>query len=89
MLDLGRRTRFLTESQRAALVLRDRGCTAAGCDPPPALCQARRDHPWSHGGSTAVDTARLLCRHHHHRIHDPHYDVAHLPHGKVAFHRRT
>ena len=33
-------------------------------------------------------TGRLLCPHHHRRIHDPRYQTKHLPDGKVSFHRR-
>ncbi len=69
--------------------LRDHGCTTDGCDRPPALCHAHHDTPWSHGGHTDLTTGRLLCGHHHRRIHDPRYAHEHLPNGKVAFHRRT
>ena len=37
----------------------------------------------------ASDTGRLLCPHHHRRVHDPKYETRHLPGGKVSFHRRT
>ena len=40
VLDLGRRTRFHSKPQRLAMTVRDRGCTAAGCDRPPA-CATR------------------------------------------------
>ena len=53
------------------------------------MCHAHHDQPWSHGGHTDLDTGRLLCGHHHHRIHDPHYRTEHLPNGKVTFHMRT
>ena len=45
------------------------------CETPPGLCHAHHDTPWSHGGRTNVDTGRLLCPHHHRRIHDPHYET--------------
>ena len=60
-----------------------------GCDRPPALCHAHHDKPWNHGGHTDLTTGRLLCGHHHRRIHDPHYTHDHLPNGKVTFHRRN
>jgi hypothetical protein len=47
VLDLGRRTRFHTEAQRIALALRDGGCTAEGCDRPPAWSHV--DLPGPHG----------------------------------------
>ncbi|HXH78544.1 HNH endonuclease signature motif containing protein [Nocardioides sp.] len=89
ILDLGRTRRFHTKAQRVALALRDRGCTADGCDLPPAACHAHHDIRWSDGGLTNVDDGRLLCHRHHRVIHDPRYETTHLPGGKVAFHRRT
>lgn len=89
VLDLGRARRFHNRAQRTAMAVRDRGCTAEGCDTPPWLCHAHHDDPWSQGGNTDVKTGRLLCPRHHHRVHDPTYETRHLPEGKVAFHRRT
>lgn len=87
-LDLGRRRRFHTEHQRIATQLRDHHCTAQGCDAPPALCHLHHDHPWSHGGPTDLANGRLLCSHHHRRIHDPTYLHERLPDGTIRFHRR-
>ena len=82
----------------------DAGCTASRCAWPwacataaaplkaakaPGLCHAHHDTPWSRGGRTSVEDGRLLCSHHHRRIHDPHYETRHLPGGNVSFHRRT
>lgn len=89
VLDLGRTRRFHTRAQRTALALRDNGCTAEGCDLPPSACHAHHDTPWSHGGPTNLDDARLLCHRHHRVIHDPRYDSTRLPDGTVRFHRRT
>ena len=88
VLDLGRRRRLHTEAQRLALQLEQKTCTAAGCDKPPALCHAHHDTPWSAGGPTNVDTGRLLCPHHHRRIHDHHYRTTRHPNGTISFHRR-
>ncbi|GAB3653693.1 HNH endonuclease signature motif containing protein [Nocardioides korecus] len=87
-LDLGRARRLHTRTQRLALALRDGGCTATGCDRPPAWCQAHHDHPWSTGGRTDTATGRLLCGHHHRRIHDPAYTHHLTPDGRIEFHRR-
>ncbi len=89
VLDVGRRRRLHTEAIRVAMSVRDRGCTAQHCETPPGLCHAHHNTPWSHGGHTSVDTGRVLCPHHHRRIHDPHYETRQLPGGKVSFHRRT
>ena len=35
--------------------------------------------PWSAGGPTDLDNGRLLCGHHHRRIHDPTYETTHHP----------
>ena len=74
---------------RITMAVRDGGCTAAGCETPPGLCHAHHDTPWSQGGGTSVDNGRLLCPHHHRRVHDPRFEVTRLPSGKVSFHRRT
>ena len=37
----------------------------------------------------AARNGRLLCPRHHTRAHDPTYEMAKLPDGKVRFHRRT
>ena len=89
-LDLGRKTRFHTEPMRIAIALRDKTCTAEGCDWPPGLCHAHHDDlPWSHGGGTSTKHGRLLCPRHHARAHDPAFTTTKLPGGKIAFTRRT
>ena len=88
-LDLGRTTRLHTSGQRTAMALRDRGCTARGCDRPAAWCEAHHEHPWSEGGGTSVREGRLLCPRHHHMAHDSAYDMRRLPDGKLRFARRT
>ena len=89
VLDAGTKTRFHTEPMRLALGVRDGGCTADGCDVPASMCHAHHDIRFSAGGSTSVANGRLLCGHHHRRIHDPAYECSRLGSGKVAFHRRT
>ena len=94
-LDLGRKTRFHTEPQRTALTLRDRGCTADGCDWPPGMCHAHHKTPWSQGGHTSLDEGILLCPRHHTLAHDATYQMTTAtPAGsttgpKVTFTRRT
>jgi hypothetical protein len=88
-LDLGRRTRFHTEPQRTAVMLRDRGCAAIGCDWPPGMCHVHHRNPWSAGGSTSVADGILLCPRHHAVAHDGRYQLKTDKHGKVTFSRRT
>ncbi len=85
ILDQGHAKRLFTKAQRLALAQTQGGCTADGCDAPAAMCHAHHDQPWSTGGPTDLANGRLLCGHHHRRIHDPAYDVTparrqgHLP----------
>jgi hypothetical protein len=90
VLDVGRRARFHTESQRNALTVRDGGCTAEGCcHRPPGWTESDHEVSWSDAGDTSVDDGRLLCRFHHTRAHSPAYETTRLPNGKVRRHRRT
>ncbi len=88
-LDLGRTARLHSSAQRTAMAIRDKGCTAEGCDRPPAWCEAHHELAWSEGGGTSVKDGRLLCPHHHHLAHDSRYDMRRLPDGKIRFARRT
>jgi Domain of unknown function (DUF222) len=88
ILDAGAKARFHTQPQRIVMGVRDRGCTAEGCDVPPAMCHAHHDIPFSAGGPTSVANGRLLCGHHHRRIHDPAYAHTTLANSTIAFHRR-
>jgi hypothetical protein len=89
-LDVGRKRRFHAEAQRIAMGIRDGGCTAAGCDAPPAMTEAHHDEvSWGEGGGTSVEKGRLLCAPHHRRVHDPTFQHSLDKHGKVRFTRRT
>ena len=55
-LEVGRTSRVVTAAQRAALVVRDGGCALAGCDRPPAWCEAHHLRHWLHGGPTDLAT---------------------------------
>ena len=89
VLDLGREQRLFTRAQRVALVLRDRGCRAEGCDRPPSWTEAHHLQPWAKGGSTDLTNAVLLCGHHHRLAHHPGYTHHQLPNGDIRYHRRT
>ncbi len=73
IVDVGRRSRTFTPTQRRAMIARDGPtCTHPGCDRPAHRCDAHHDHPWHHHGPTDLDHGRMLCRwhhtwHHHHR----------------------
>jgi hypothetical protein len=68
-LDLGRRERLFTASQRRALLLRDGGCRFPGCRRPPRYTDGHHLVPWYAGGSTDLDNGMLLCRWHHSAVH--------------------
>ncbi|WP_181407497.1 HNH endonuclease signature motif containing protein [Nocardioides sambongensis] len=82
VLDLGRADRLFRPAQRKALRLRDRHCRAEGCTVPATWCDAHHRQPWSQGGRTDLADGVLLCPWHHHRVHDPDYEVEELP-GRV------
>ena len=86
-LDQGRRVRLHTESQRIALMSRDRTCTAEGCTTPAAWCHAHHRVPWSRGGSTTVADGRMVCARHHTMIHQPRFTADYLPNGKIRLSR--
>jgi hypothetical protein len=87
VLDLGRKRRFHSESQRVVATIEQGGCTAEGCDWPPGMCHMHHPEPWSKGGETNRD-GRLLCPRHHTLAHDVRYEMTTHPTGKVSFHRR-
>ena len=72
VLDLGRKVRFHTESQRLALALTQKHCQTPGCTVPAWLCHVHHKKPWSRGGKTDLDDAQLQCPRHHTLTHrDP------------------
>jgi hypothetical protein len=72
-LDLGRLARLFNKAQRIALGLRDRGCTARGCETSASGCHAHHDDPWARGALTDLANGRLLCPRHHRLAHDSRY----------------
>jgi hypothetical protein len=62
--------RLYNRNQRVALAVRDKGCVWAGCDRPPAFCEAHHLIAWSEGGETSLDNGVLLCFFHHHLTHE-------------------
>jgi hypothetical protein len=68
-LDVGRRQRLVTGPLRRALIARDRGCVAPGCDRPPEWCEAHHIVHWANGGGTSIDNTALVCGYHHTLLH--------------------
>jgi hypothetical protein len=88
-LDLGRKTRFHTESQRIAMMLRDGGCAVVGCDWPPGMCHVHHLDAWARGGGTSVADGVMICPRHHTVAHDARFQLKVDKHGRVTFSRRT
>ncbi|HVF04853.1 MAG TPA: DUF222 domain-containing protein [Frankiaceae bacterium] len=69
-LELGRATRLIPSGLRKYVALRDGGCRYPGCPRPAAYCEAHHVTFWRHGGRTDAANLVLLCRYHHHLVHD-------------------
>lgn len=87
VLDQGRARRLFTQTQRRALITRDRGCAFPGCDIPAGWCEAHHITPWSEGGATDLANGVLLCRRHHVVIHQGRWriDAADADRGRPWF----
>ncbi len=68
-LNLGRRVRCFTPTQKQAMIVRDGGCVFPGCDQPARRCAAHHRLPWEDGGRTDIDNGALLCPRHHGLVH--------------------
>ncbi|WP_374198497.1 HNH endonuclease signature motif containing protein [Nocardioides sp. R-C-SC26] len=72
VLDLGRKTRFHTPTQRLALMVERRTCEHPTCQVPASGCHIHHEQPWRHGGPTSLANAQVLCPRHHTLAHrDP------------------
>jgi hypothetical protein len=88
-LDLGRTRRLFSPHQIRAHMVGHPVCQAEGCSIPSGWCDSHHATGWAAGGHTNLADLRLLCSHHHHRVHDPRYGHTWSPTGTVTFHRRT
>jgi hypothetical protein len=75
VLDLGREQRLFSRHQRVALAIRDGGCIWTGCERPPTWCEAHHIDHYAAGGRTDLDRGVLLCRHHHLKLHNEHWQI--------------
>ena len=69
-IDVGRTTRTIPSALWRALVVRDGGCVAPGCDRPPGWCEVHHRVAWSRGGRTDLENCELRCGRHHHAVHE-------------------
>lgn len=68
-LSIGRRSRSIPPPMRRALKNRDQGCQFPGCTNTRFVDGHHIEH-WADGGETSLDNLVLLCRHHHHLVHE-------------------
>ena len=85
-MDVGRRTRVISAKLRRALFLRDHGCRFPGCTQK-QFVDAHHVKHWSRGGPTAMHNLVLLCRFHHHAVHEGGFGLKTNGHGGFTFSR--
>ena len=74
--------------QRYAMLARDQGCRAEGCDRTTGL-HAHHKTRWADGGDTNVSDGVTLCHWHHTKAHDTSYETTYHPNGDVSSLRRS
>ena len=75
VIDVGRRTRVISEALRIAVIHRDEHCVWPGCAAPPDRCDCHHVEHWINGGPTNLDNLALLCHRHHILLHEAHYKL--------------
>lgn len=83
-LSIGRRSRSIPPPMRRALRARDKGCRFPGCTNTRFVDGHHIKH-WADGGETSLDNLVLLCRHHHHLVHEGGFVCEKSADGKVRF----
>lgn len=75
--------RYPTAKERKALRQRDRGCVFPGCQAPVGWTDAHHTVPYELGKVTKLDEIVLLCRFHHHAVHEGGFVLTRLPTGEI------
>ena len=83
-LSIGRRSRSIPPPMRRALRIRDGGCCFPGCTNTRFVDGHHIKH-WSDGGETSLDNLIILCRHHHHLVHEGGFACERSADGEVYF----
>ena len=83
-LSIGRRSRSIPPPMRRALRIRDGGCRFPGCTNTRFVDGHHIKH-WADGGETSLDNLVLLCRHHHHLVHEGGFACEKSADGEVYF----
>jgi len=84
LLSIGRRSRSIPPPMRRALRARDKGCRFPGCTHTRFVDGHHIKH-WADGGDTSLDNLVLLCRHHHHLVHEGGFACRKDKNGGVVF----
>jgi hypothetical protein len=85
VLDMGRRSRLATPSQRRAIAIRDRHCVFDGCDRAPDWCDIHHLVSWLEElGLTDLANLVLLCRRHHIMVHETRWTLTLQPDGTIT-----
>ncbi len=85
LLEVGARTRTIPPALRRALLHRDATCRFPGCHA--RVGEGHHVRHWAQGGPTTLGNLVLLCRRHHHAIHEEGYQVSRGPDGTLEFRR--
>jgi 5-methylcytosine-specific restriction endonuclease McrA len=85
LLEVGARTRTIPPALRRALLHRDRSCRFPGCHV--RVGQGHHVRHWAQGGPTTLGNLVLLCRRHHHAVHEEGYRVSRGSDGTLDFRR--
>ena len=72
---------------RRSLKARDGGCRFPGCTNHKFVDGHHIKH-WANGGETSLDNLVLLCRHHHHLVHEGGFDCKRSKDGEIYFEDR-
>jgi hypothetical protein len=83
-LSIGRRSRSIPPPMRRALKARDGGCRFPGCTNHKFVDGHHIIH-WADGGETSLENLVLLCRHHHHLVHEGGFDCKRSKDGEIFF----
>jgi hypothetical protein len=91
VLDLGRRSRLATSSQRLAKLIEQEGlCAIEDCDRPASWADAHHwKKRWADGATTNLDDLILICPRHHTLAHLPGRTVRPVQDGGYRIHHQT
>ncbi len=84
VLSVGRATPAIPRHIRRALRKRDGGCRFPGCGQRRFVDGHHIIH-WARGGETSLANLCLLCRFHHHAVHEGDFGLVRVPDGRLVF----